>query len=293
MRAASESRRAANSAGGIVDWAAADVARSSPTAAGSARRSERMAGGQGGSGMRRSVMHAALTNDDRPAEAAPPATPPTLVAGFVLPWIARAAHADGPVPAGLRHGAAMYDAMIGNWWVVALRGGAAVLFGLCALLMPGLTLGALVTLFATYALADGLLALLLARHDRAERGPRGFLLDGISGVVIGALCLVWVDITAFMLLLLVGLRSLAAGAVALLATLRLLRTGHLDRLLAATAVGALLFGLVLLVLPSMGIVAVLVWIALSALVVGALLLALGLRLRGTSRAGDGGMMAAA
>jgi uncharacterized membrane protein HdeD (DUF308 family) len=188
----------------------------------------------------------------------------------------------------------MYDAMIGNWWVVALRGGAGVLFGLLALLMPGLTLGALVTLFATYALVDGVLALYLARHDRGERGPRGFLIEGISGVVIGALALVWVDITAFMLLLLVGLRALAAGAAALLATLRLLRTGHLDRLLAATAVASLLFGLVLLVLPSMGIVGVLLWIALSALIIGSMLLALGLRLRGTARAGgDGGMMAAA
>ena len=110
--------------------------------------------------------------------------------------------------------------------------------------------------------------------------------------MIGALAFVWVDITAFMLLLLVGLRALVAGVASLLATLRLLRTGHLDRLLAAAAVAALLFGLVLLVLPSMGIVGVLLWIALSALVVGSLLLALGLRLRGTSRAGDGGTMAA-
>jgi uncharacterized membrane protein HdeD (DUF308 family) len=187
----------------------------------------------------------------------------------------------------------MYDAMIGSWWAVALRGGAGVLFGLLALVMPGLTLGGLVTFFAAYALVDGLLALYLARHDRDEPGPRGFLIEGISGVVIGLLALVWVDLTAFMLLLLVGLRALAAGVAALLATLRLLRTGHLDRLLAATAVASLLFGLVLLVLPSMGIVGVLLWIALSALVIGALLLALGLRLRGTARAGDGGMMAAA
>jgi hypothetical protein len=44
----------------------------------------------------------------------------------------------------------------------------------------------------------------------------------------------------------------------------------------------------------MGIVGVLLWIALSALIIGSMLLALGLRLRGTARAGgDGGMMAAA
>jgi uncharacterized membrane protein HdeD (DUF308 family) len=189
----------------------------------------------------------------------------------------------------------MYDAMIDDWWAVALRGGAAVLFGVLALLMPGLTLGALVTLFAAYALVDGVLALLLGRHHHGEAGQRGFVIEGIVGIALAVIALLWPDITAFTLLLLVGLRALAAGVVALLATLRLHRTGHVDWLLAAAAGASLLFGLVLIVLPSMGVVGVLVWIALSALVIGSLLVMLGLRLRGMSRAdaGDDGMMAAA
>ena len=189
----------------------------------------------------------------------------------------------------------MYDAMIDKWWAVALRGVAALLFGLLALLMPGLTLGALVTLFAAYALADGVLALVLGRPNRDAPRPRSFAVEGIVGIALSVVALLWTDITAFTLMLLVGLRAIAAGGTALLATLRLLRTGHLDRLLAATAAASLLFGLVLIVLPSMGVVGVLVWIAFSALVIGSLLVMLGLRLRGMSRAhsGDDEMMAAA
>jgi uncharacterized membrane protein HdeD (DUF308 family) len=188
----------------------------------------------------------------------------------------------------------MYAAMIESWWAAVLRGGAAVLFGLCILLAPGLTLDGLVTLFALYALVDGAVALLLAwrAHDLAARL---FLLEGIVSMALALLALVWPDITAFTLLLLVGLRALASGAAELVGALRLRRTGHVEWLLLGVAGASALSGLTLVLLPAMAMLAVLWWIALYALCVGGLFVALGLRLRATTRetADDGGMMAAA
>src|SRR4051794_21256172 len=59
-----------------------------------------------------------------------------------------------------------------NWWLVLLRGGLAVLFGLVALLLPGITLASLVLVFAAYMLADGVLAIgsavkAASRHERS------------------------------------------------------------------------------------------------------------------------------
>ena len=46
-------------------------------------------------------------------------------------------------------------ALAKNWWLVALRGVAAVLFGVLAAIVPGLTLALLVMLFGAYALIEG------------------------------------------------------------------------------------------------------------------------------------------
>ena len=46
-----------------------------------------------------------------------------------------------------------------NWWVMALRGLFGVLFGIIAVLMPGVTIATLVLLFAAYMVADGICAI--------------------------------------------------------------------------------------------------------------------------------------
>jgi uncharacterized membrane protein HdeD (DUF308 family) len=47
-----------------------------------------------------------------------------------------------------------------NWWIMALRGLLAVIFGLIALLTPGIALLAFIYVFAAYALVDGGIAVI-------------------------------------------------------------------------------------------------------------------------------------
>jgi len=64
----------------------------------------------------------------------------------------------------------MLDRMSRDWWIIALQGVAAVVFGVLALVWPGITLLALVFLFAAYALVDGVLALIRGLR-RGGGGP--------------------------------------------------------------------------------------------------------------------------
>lgn len=53
-----------------------------------------------------------------------------------------------------------------NWWIMALRGLFAVIFGLIALVAPGITLLAFIYVFAAYALVDGGITVITAIQER-------------------------------------------------------------------------------------------------------------------------------
>ena len=56
----------------------------------------------------------------------------------------------------------MVHALARNWWLLLLRGIAAIVFGLLTFVWPGMTLLTLVLLYGAFALVDGILAIAAA-----------------------------------------------------------------------------------------------------------------------------------
>jgi hypothetical protein len=65
-------------------------------------------------------------------------------------------------------GRPMLHALAKCWWLLLLRGIAAVLFGLLAFIWPGLTLVTLVLLYGAFALIDGVISLVAAFTGSAK-----------------------------------------------------------------------------------------------------------------------------
>ena len=90
-------------------------------------------------------------------------------------------------------GGGILGALAENWWLLLLRGLAAIAFGVIAFFWPAITLVALTYLWGAYALADGIIALGAAFSARGvDAGPRWWLgLSGVVGILAGiiALCL--------------------------------------------------------------------------------------------------------
>src|ERR1700720_3422858 len=88
-----------------------------------------------------------------------------------------------------------------NWWMLALRGGLAILFGLVALVFPGIALLAFIYVFAAYAIIDGIVAVIISIRERRALSRWGWVLvEGILGIVAGILALVYPGFTALVLL---------------------------------------------------------------------------------------------
>ena len=120
-----------------------------------------------------------------------------------------------------------------KWWLLALRGMVAVLFGLAALVWPGATLTALVLLFGAYALVDGLLALIVSRLDRHEF-DHGWvlLLKGLAGIATGVLTYLWPRVTAQALVYLIAAWAILTGAFEVVAAVDLREVVEGERQLA-------------------------------------------------------------
>src|SRR5881296_2561939 len=166
-----------------------------------------------------------------------------------------------------------------NWWALALRGIFAVLLGLAAFVLPGITLALLVALFGAYAVVDGVLAI-IAGVRAAERHERWWspVLKGLAGIVAGVLAFVWPALTTLALLYLIAAWAIVTGVLEIVAAVHLHRA-HGEWLLIMNGVLSAVFGLALVVAPGFGLLT-LVWIVGGyAIFFGLIMLTLAVRLR--------------
>ena len=174
----------------------------------------------------------------------------------------------------------MAQVLIRNWWAFALRGVLGILFGLAAFLFPGITLGALVLLFGAYAVVDGVFAVVAGIRAAEHRERWGvLLLEGIAGIAAGVLAFAWPALTALVLLYLVAGWSIIRGALKIAAAIRLRRTIQGEWLLGLNAAFSVLFGVLLIAMPAIGLLTLVWLVGAYAVLFGALLLGLAFRLR--------------
>lgn len=173
--------------------------------------------------------------------------------------------------------------LVDNWWAFVLRGIGGVVFGLIAFFAPPLALWTLVFLFAVYAIVDGILGITAAfrrRGDAAGREPWwALLIGGIISIVAGVGAYLLPAAAAFALLVLIAAWAVAVGIVSIIAAVRLRKQIKGEWLLALSGVLAIVFGVLIVVFPSAGALAVVLWIGAYTIVYGTLLIVLGLRLR--------------
>ena len=172
-----------------------------------------------------------------------------------------------------------------DWWVFALRGVAAILFGILAFAWPCITLTALVFLFGAYAFVDGVSLLIsLARGDRdARRHAWAVGIMGVLGIVASIVTLVWPGITALLLLYIVAFWAITMGVFQVISAIELRKVIDNELWMALGGVMSVVFGAFLIATPGSGLVSLVLILGFWAVVFGASSLGLAYRLRGINQ----------
>ncbi len=169
-----------------------------------------------------------------------------------------------------------------HWWVVLIRGIIAILFGITALAFPGLTAIVFVFLFAGYAVAEGILNLVTAFRFAEPSSGRWWwmIVQGILGIGIGVVTVLWPHITALALGILVAVWAIATGIMEIAAGIRMRKDIPNEIFLIVVGVLSIIVGIILSFEPLTALVAWVWVVAFYAILAGVALIALAFRLRG-------------
>jgi uncharacterized membrane protein HdeD (DUF308 family) len=167
-----------------------------------------------------------------------------------------------------------------SWWSLLLRGLAAIVFGVLTWLQPGISLAALVLVFGAYALFDGALAVAAGISGRKRHDKWWImLLAGLFGLAVGVLTLTRPGVTALALLYYIAIWAVAQGVFEIMAAIHLRKAIRGEWLLILAGIASVVFGVLLMVQPARGALALLWLIATYAIIAGILHVVLAFRVR--------------
>lgn len=165
------------------------------------------------------------------------------------------------------------------WWLMMLRGVAAIVLGVIAFTSPMVTILALVLVWGIYAFADGIFSLAAAVTGRGATAPRWWLaLVGVLGLAAGAVAFLNPALVAQFFVLIIGFWAIMIGVLEIWGAIALRKEIDNEWMLVLSGVVAVLFGLIMLFSPTA--VLTLVWvIGFYALFAGVCFVVLAFRMR--------------
>jgi uncharacterized membrane protein HdeD (DUF308 family) len=175
---------------------------------------------------------------------------------------------------------ALLEDLTDHWWVILVRGIAAVVFGVVAFVLPGATLLAVIFIWGAYAVIDGAFALYMT-YLTARQGRRWwpYLLEGVVGVGAGAVAFGSPGLTALALLYLIAAWAIVTGIVEVVAAVEMRTLIQNEWLLGVAGVLSVVFGVLVAIQPDAGALAVVWIIGTYALLFGIALIGLAFRVR--------------
>jgi len=189
----------------------------------------------------------------------------------------------------LRTDLRLLEGLAENWWLMLLRGVAAIVFGVLTFGWPSASIMVLALVWGAYALADGVFALWAGVVGRTTaRSARWWLaVVGVLGIAAGGLALAWPGITAMVLMFFLAGWLFAVGILQVWGAIRIRKEVEGEIWLALSGLLSIGVAILLVARPTTALLATAWAIGAVAILVGISYIALGFRLRRAMRRADG------
>jgi uncharacterized membrane protein HdeD (DUF308 family) len=181
----------------------------------------------------------------------------------------------------------LVDLLSENWWMVLIRGGAALIFGLLTWFYPFISILIMVMFFGVYALIDGVLGVVIAiKGRRTHQDWWLMLIWGMVSILAGIMTFFVPSITWLVLIIFIAIWSLVSGILQIIAAIRLRKSIHGEAWMIVAGVLSVLVGIILFVNPVQGGIA-LTWVmGVYAALFGVMNIALAFRLHRFAASGN-------
>jgi uncharacterized membrane protein HdeD (DUF308 family) len=174
----------------------------------------------------------------------------------------------------------MLDAICRKWWILLVRGLAAIALGVCAIVWPGITLLALVFLFGAFTTIDGVMSIWLGIRGEPDGSIWwAMILLGALAIIAGIIAFAWPGLTLLVFLAIIAASAIVRGVLEIVAAIMLRKEIKGEWLLALSGALSIVFGGLLIYRPDVGLVALALLFGAYTIALGILAVALSLKLR--------------
>ncbi|MDW5563462.1 MAG: DUF308 domain-containing protein [Methanomassiliicoccus sp.] len=170
------------------------------------------------------------------------------------------------------------------WWGRTAFGIIALIFGLAFIFVPGITLTIFLIIFGIFMLVAGFILLGFSRSRKIGTHRTLNLVEGVLDIIIGLAAIFLPGVTAVAAVYIVGIFAIIAGILQIaegaIAPRRTQTFGTSNRwLLVLSGAWALIIGILLVIYPGTGILALLILVGIFLVILGIINILGGLRMR--------------
>ncbi len=174
----------------------------------------------------------------------------------------------------------MLQSILKNWWLLTLKGALLIIFGIIAFMNPGVTFAILLTWFAAFLFIDGVLSLVTVLSNwKGQEDKWLFVLDGAVNIFLGILIFRAPAAYTLVAVFFMGFWSIFSGISRIAMAIQLRKEITGEGWLALSGVLGVLFGIIIISNPAIGVATFMYTLAFFALAIGILLVLLSFKVK--------------